>query len=66
MKAEFKAQVTVNGQVCWLTLAALAALVEVIVEQTEAPMVSRAEYQDILDALFDLVGEARNELYRFR
>jgi len=57
-------RVTIAGQVRLLRFATAAALLELILDREMT--LSRSEYEMLLDDLFDWVGEARNELYRFR
>lgn len=57
-------KVLIAGQVRLLRFATAAALLELILDREMT--LSRSEYESLLDDLFDWVGEARNELYRFR
>lgn len=57
-------KVRVAGAERLLRFATAAALLELILDRELT--ISRDEYESLLDDLFDWVGEARNELYRFR
>lgn len=59
-----KQTITIQSRVYRVGLNTAAALLELVLAG-QAQM-TLEEYDELLDALFAMVGEARNERYRFR